>query len=181
MKSKFLSALSVVAIALISTTPLSEAKVYTAAQFNAELKAKVGTKKNASAFNAAAKLYKQALGDKKNKKLVVTFTKSVLKALGKSVVVDGFQGKSRATLAKALADGYFKGITYNGTDSKYLSAIKLLSGKLPISQQTIAVAQLIAAPLIGFNSRKGGPASTANAINGTVYNTIGVATPTPES
>jgi len=181
MNSRIFSVLSAVAIALIATAPLSRAVVYSPSQFNAALKTAIGTKTGPSAYNAAANLFKKALGDKSNKKNVSKYANSLVKALGKKVVKDALQGKSRSTLVKALCDGYFKGLAYDPQDSKFASALKILSGKLPISQQTQATAQLIASPALAFNTKKGGSAADTNFLNQTIYTAAKTTPPPPVS
>lgn len=180
MNSKIFSAFAAVALALAATSPSTFAKVYTSATFNAALKAKVGTKTGPAAYNAAASLYKAALGDKKNKKLTVTFTKAVIKILKKPVPIP-LQGKSRSTLANALVNGYFKGVAYDPQDSKFSTALRLLSSGLSGSQKTSATAKLIADPVLAFNTKKGGTAANINFINEIIYPALGQPLPPPAS
>jgi len=180
---KLFSAFTALAIAAIAFSPAAQAgKVkYSASQFTSALKTKVGTKKGPSAYNAAASLLKSALsGDPSNKKLVVSYAKAILKVCNKKVVADPLAGKSRSAYMKALTS-YFTGLAYNPMDSKFVAAMKVFSGKLPISQQTQAIAQLIASPILAFNTKKGGSQSDINFINSTVYTAAGTTPPTPPS
>ncbi len=180
MNSRIFSLFSAVAIALAATAPLSRAVTYTPSQVNAALKAAIGSKIGAPAYNAAANLFKKALGDKSDKKSAKKYAQSVIKALNKKVKT-ALIGKSRSTLVKALCDGYFKGVTYSPMDSKFVAALKILSSKLPISQQTQATAALIASPALAFNTKKGGSASDVNFLNQTIYTSANTTPPPPVS
>jgi len=182
MNSRIFSVLSAVAIALIATAPLSRAVTYSPSQFNAALKTTVGTKTGSAAYNAAANLFKKALGDKANKKNVVKYATSLVKFFKSTKVLKPqLAGKSRSTFVKALCDGYFKGLAYNPQDSKFAQALSKLSGSLPVSQQTQAIAQLIASPALAFNTKKGGSSADINFLNQTIYTAAKTTPPPPVS
>ena len=176
MNSRLLSVFSAAAIALVASAPLSHAVVYTPTQFNAALKIAIGKKTGAKATTAAANLYKKALGDKKNKKNAVKYTTSILKAL-KKPVKSNLQGASRATLANALVNGYFKGLAYNASDSKFTAALRKLVSGLPGTQKNETIAKLITSTLLSYNTAKGGGTAGANTINGIVYPALGLPVP----
>jgi hypothetical protein len=176
MKSKFLSAFTAVAVALIASASPSFAAKMTPGQFNVALKQAVGTKSGPAAYNAAANLYKKALSDKNNKKFAIAYTNMVLKALKKPVKAN-LQGKSAAALANALTIGYFKGMAFKPQDSKFAKSLQLLIKKLPGSQKTDSTAQLIAQIVL----KKGGTVADINFINQTVYNAAGQNPPPPVS
>jgi hypothetical protein len=171
MNTKIFSTLAAFALALV-VTPTTFAAKLSPAQFTAGVKAAVGTKKGAAAYKAAAKYYKTALADKNNKKNAVTYTTAVLKALKKAVKTP-LVVKSRAALADALTQGYFKGMTYKPEDSKYAAALAKLVSTLPSSLKTSAAAKEIAAPVIKFNDTKGGGAAGISFINDTIYKAAG--------
>lgn len=146
MNSKFLKILPVIALALVATTPLTQAKTYTPAQFNAELKKKVGTKKGAAAYNAAANFYKSALADKKNKSKAATYANYVVKLIKYPKVVPiALSGKSVNTFVAALQKGYFSaGVKYSFNDKTYSKALQVILKSLPSSQKANSVtSQLI--------------------------------------
>ncbi len=156
MNSRILSVFSAVALALVATAPLSHAVVYTPSQFNIALKAAVGTKKGAKAFNAAANFYKKALGDKKNKKNADKYAKSIVKIIKSTKVVPiALQGTSVNTQVKALLAGYFKGTKFNINDSVYNKALKTFLGSLQGSQRTAATSQLIYTSIKTYATGKG--------------------------
>ncbi len=141
MNIKFFSVVSAVALALIAAAPLSQAKVYSPSQFNAELKKKVGTKKETAAVKAAASLLTSALTDKKNSKNAAKYAASVVSLLKKSVKKD--QGKQANTLVSALLKGYFKPVKFNLNDKVYNQALLKLLTFPPTSQKTTATSQTI--------------------------------------
>lgn len=179
MNTKFFSALAAIAIALV-VTPTSFAAKMSPGQFTAGLKTAIGTKTGTAAYKAAAKFYKTALSDKNNKKNVIAYTTSVIAAL-KKPVASSLQVKARAALADALTQGYFTKLTYNPEDAKFVSSLKKLITTLPGSLKTTATAQAIAAPVLSYNTKKGGGATGINFINDTVYNAAGQPTPPPAS
>jgi hypothetical protein len=175
MNTKIFSAIAAVAIAL-AVSPSSFAAKLSPGQFTAGVKAAVGTKTGTAAYKAAAKYYKTALSDKNNKKNVIAYTTSVLAALKKAVKTN-LVVKSRATLADALTQGYFKGMAYKPQDAKFATALSKLVKTLPAPLKTDAAAQAIAAAVL----KKGGTTADINFINDTVYNAAGQKPPTPKS
>jgi hypothetical protein len=141
MNSKLLKALPVIAIALMAAAPLSHATKYSPAQFNAELKKKVGTKTGTAAVNAAGNFYKKALTDKANKKLAATYANFVVKALKyPKVVPTALAGKSVSTLIKLLQQGYFAGGTkFSLTDSVYNKALDVFMKSLPSTAKASSI------------------------------------------
>jgi len=161
MNSKLLTTFSAVAIALIAVAPLSKAVVYSPSQFNTELKAKIGSKKGPSAYNAAANFYAKALKDKKNKKNAAKYANSIVKILKKkSVVKIALQGKSMNTQIKALLKGYFKGLKFNLDDKIYNKALDTFIKKLPTSQKTAVNSQAIYNSIKTYATKKGTPQDT---------------------
>jgi len=179
MNSKFFSALAAVAIALV-ITPSSFAVTLSPGQFTAGVKAAVGTKTGTAAYKAAAKYFKTALSDPKNKKNVISYTTSVIAAL-KKPVASSLQVKARASLADALTQGYFTKLAYNPQDAKFVTSLKKLITTLPGSLKTSAAAQTIATPVLNYNTKKGGGATGINFINDTIYNAAGQTPPKPVS
>jgi len=160
MNSKILSLLSTVAIALVASAPLSQAVVYSPSQFNTALKAAVGTKKGAAAYNAAAKFYQKALGDKKNAKNAAKYATSITKVLTTKVVPIPLQGKSTNTLVRALLNGYFKSVKpFDLTNATYNKALNVFLKKLNPSQKTAAVSQSIYDTIKTYAIKKGATAA----------------------
>lgn len=177
MKTKFISAFAAIAVALAITSPLSFAKVYSPSQFNTELKKKIGTKTGASAASAAANFYKQALGDKKNKKNAEKYAKSIVKAL-KKPVVPALQGNATNTLVKALLDGYFKGVKFNLNDAVYNKAIVALLKGMPASEKVKpTVSQAIYYTVKSFSLKKGATVDQAYNFMKSVDSKSGVVAP----
>jgi hypothetical protein len=137
MNSKFLKALPAIVLALVATAPLSQAVTYSPAQFNTELKKKVGTKTGPAAYNAAASFYKTALSDKNNKKHIAAYASFVSKLLKSSkVVAIPQQGTAIATVIKQMQLGYFKAPQkFNINDPGYNKALQTLLKGLPASQK----------------------------------------------
>ena len=156
MNSNLLKVLPLAVVALIATSPLSHAAKMSPSQFNAGLKAKVGTKKNAAAYNACAKFFQKALGDKKNKKFADKYAKSCVKILKKtSTVKIQLQGKAANTMVKALLGGYFKGFKFNINDSRYNKALNIIMKFPKLSQKTAVNSQAIYNTIKTYFSRKG--------------------------
>jgi len=179
MNTKIFSTIAAFALALV-VTPTTFAATLSPSQFTAGVKAAVGTKTGAAAYKAAAKYYKLALSDPKNKKNAVTYTTTVLKALKKAVKTP-LVVKSRAALADALTQGYFKKKTYDPKDSKYVTALAKLVSTLPAPLKSAAAAKEIAAPVIKFNDAQGGGAAGINFLNDTIYKAAGQPVPPPVS
>jgi hypothetical protein len=151
MKIIIPSVIVALSLALAST---SLAKVYTPAQFKAALKLKIGNRQGATAFNAAAALYRTALTDTKNKKYAVVYTSAVVSALNKPVKPP-LRGKSVNALTKALLFGYFAHRSFNLNDGLYNRSFDRLLSSLPASQKTGAVSQAIYNTLKSFALKKG--------------------------
>jgi hypothetical protein len=156
MKSKLFTTFAAIAIAIVATSTSFAGKVYTPAQFTTALKEKVGTKTGASAYNAAAGLFKSALGEPKNKKNADKYAKSIVKLLKpKDMAKDPVRGKGVNTLVKSLMIGYFKKLTFNLEDARYNKALLTLIKSLPTSQKTTAVSQMIYSTVKGYAISKG--------------------------
>ncbi len=154
MNAKLLSVLTAAVVALAVSVPASIAKPYTPAQFNAELKKKVGKKTGAAAYNAAATFYRTALTDKANKKNASTYVSSMTAVLKKQVTVS-LQAKASQALISALQVGYFTGTAFNLNDAKFSQALVSISKFIPFSSRTTITSQSIYQTMKNYALSKG--------------------------
>jgi hypothetical protein len=164
--------------AFFATASTSTAVVYTPAQFATALEQKIGTKRNAVAYNAAASLLKSALGDKNNKGLARTYMTLVVRSL-EDHVQDRLQPFARNTLIRGLLSGYFKGMRSSVEDENFLGALYKALATLPESAKTATTAQLIIDTVKSFMVGKGGnPAGFhSTRLNAAVYGAMGLTPP----
>lgn len=156
MTSKFFSiAAALVAIAIAA--PSVVAKPYSPAQFNAELKKRIGKKTGNAAISAAAGLLQSALADNANKSKVITFTTSVNNALKPSKVVSpALKAAAAEKVANALTRGYFNR-SANLTDARFRTAYGNVLKTIPTSSRNASTSQKLYNALKGYLSGRGVP------------------------
>ncbi len=174
MKTKFISTLSAVAVALAISTSASFATVYTKATYQKALAAKIGKKTGAAAYGAAAQFLKLTLTDKRNAQQVASFTQVTTAALRKPVAAT-LQVAAASKLADAVINGYFTKINYNPKDPNFVKALTLVGRSVTSAKlKTPASANKIFAPLNAFNTKKKGSADLAAFLKGTVNKSLGL-------
>lgn len=175
MNIKLTSLFSAVALALVATTTSSQAKVYTAATYQKELKAKLGKKTGAAAYQTAGNFLKQVLTDTKNLKLANTFAGKT-NALLKKPVQASLQAKASAFLANALTTGYFKKGAYNPQDANFSKALTTFVKF--VTQKNLKTAASGKSIYQQVYKVKGGKNTVAfqNFLNKTIYKALGLKT-----
>lgn len=182
MNFKLASTLSALALVLVAVPSESFAKVYTPAQFKAELTKRIGKKKNAAAATAASAFLKLALTDKKNKKYIVNYTNFAVAALAKPKVLTApFQAVAAQKLATSFTTGYFKVNAYNIKDPQFVKALKKTLTLVKGKNRTTANAKKIATQYLALVKKKGNKAVDVNFVNTTVYKGLGQQPPPPVS
>lgn len=174
MKFKLASTISALALALVAVPSESHAKVYTTAQFKAELAKRVGKKTNNAAITQASAFLKLALTDVKNKKNLLNFTNLTVAALKKGTTISSaFQAVAAQKLAQSFTTGYFKKNTYNIKDPKFVQSLKKTLTLVKGTNRTAANAKKIANVYLALVKKKGNKPAEIKFVNDTVYKALG--------
>lgn len=182
MNIKLASTISALALALVAIPSESFAKTYTPAQFNAELKKRIGKKTNNAAISTATAFLKLALTDKKNKKFVLNYTTFTVAALKKGTTISSaFQKVAAQKLAQAFTTGYFKVNTYNIKDPKFVQSLKKSLTLVTGANRTTQNAKIISNVYLALVKKKGNKAADINFVRNTVYKALGQKPPPPVS
>lgn len=133
---------TLIALVFCSALPDLTAKPYTSTAFRKALELKIGNRKGKAAYTAAAKFYRTALNDKRNKSKAQLYANSIVRELKPKVSITQ-QSASANEQIKALLLGYFKGRTFSLNDSVYDRSISVFVKAVPASRRNGRTSQLI--------------------------------------
>lgn len=180
MKTSLLPVLAGVLAASLLVAPDSFGRAVSVAEFNRDLREKLGARRNAPATALAASLLRTALTDPANKRNAAAYTRGALAALRPRLAAN-FLSRSRITLSRSLNIGYFALIRFDARSPQYVTSLRTLVTTLPVGQRTSTLAQQLSNPVVSFARSRGGSVADLNFLRDTIYRAARQEPPPPIS